>query len=78
MQVKTMRLLIFMMAVSSLLLLLVFCRTETKEGHLVCSVRGYILDNRYKWVMDRSDMDYEWILIGKPDGKWYTIKETKV
>ena len=40
---------------------LIFCRTETGEGHLVCSVDGYVLDNRYKWVMCRDDLDCQWI-----------------
>ena len=52
---------------------LVFCRTETGEGHLVCSVQGYILDNRHKWVMRRDDLPYTWISLGKPDGTWLEI-----
>lgn len=52
---------------------LVLCRTETGEGHLVCSVGGHILDNRHKWVMPRQDLPYEWISLGQPDGTWRAI-----
>lgn len=53
---------------------LVFCITETNEGHLVCSVNGWILDNRFRWLMRRDDLDYTWVSIGKPDGRWFKIK----
>ncbi len=52
---------------------LVLCRTETGEGHLVCSVQGHILDNRHKWVMRRDDLPYTWISLGQPDGTWLEI-----
>jgi predicted transglutaminase-like cysteine proteinase len=52
---------------------LVLCRTETGEGHLVCSVAGYVLDNRHKWVKRRDDLPYQWISLGKPDGTWHAI-----
>lgn len=52
---------------------LVLCRTERGEGHLVCSVEGYILDNRHAWVMRRDDLAYEWISLGAPDGTWKEI-----
>ncbi len=52
---------------------LVYCLTETGDGHLVLSVEGWILDNRNKWVMRRDDLDYKWISIGKPDGDWFEI-----
>lgn len=52
---------------------LVHCITETGEGHLVVSVKGWILDNRYKWVMNRSDLNYKWLKVGKPDGRWFEI-----
>lgn len=52
---------------------LVLCRTETGEGHLVCSVQGHILDNRHKWVMRRDDLPYTWISLGSPDGTWRAI-----
>ena len=54
---------------------LVYCKTETGEGHLVCSVEGWILDNRHPWLMRRDDLDYKWLRIGKPDGTWYEITE---
>ena len=53
---------------------LVFCRVETGGGHLVLHVDGWILDNRYKWVMRQDDLPYEWVRIGKPDGTWYRIE----
>ena len=53
---------------------LVYCKTETGEGHLVCSVEGWILDNRHPWLMRRDDLDYKWLRIGKPDGTWYEIE----
>ncbi|MNE56540.1 hypothetical protein D3C80_1514520 [compost metagenome] len=52
---------------------LVLCLTETDEGHLVCSVDGYILDNRYRWVQSRDSLDYTWISLGQPDGTWRAI-----
>jgi predicted transglutaminase-like cysteine proteinase len=52
---------------------LVLCLTEAREGHLVCSVGGYVLDNRHKWVMRRDDLDYQWISLGAPDGAWRHI-----
>lgn len=56
---------------------LVLCVTETGGGHLVCSVGGWILDNRYKWVQRRDDLPYTWISIGRPDGKWFAIVDTE-
>ena len=56
---------------------LVYCLTETGEGHLVCSVDGYILDNRYVWVMAQQEMPYTWLKLGKPDGSWHIIKARK-
>ena len=53
---------------------LIYCLTETGEGHLVISVQGWILDNRSKWVRRRDDIPYTWLRIGKPDGYWFTIK----
>lgn len=53
---------------------LVICVTETDEYHCVCSVSGWILDNRMKKVKNRDDMiNYKWLFIGKPDGKWFEI-----
>ena len=51
---------------------LVLCKTETGEGHLVCSYQGWILDNRFKWVMNRDEMAYTWLKILR-NGKWYII-----
>ena len=42
---------------------LVFCRTETGVYHLVLEVEGWVLDNRYKWVMARDKLGYTWISI---------------
>lgn len=52
---------------------LVYCLTENGGGHLVCSVDGWILDNRYPFVMRRDDLPYTWIKLGKPDGTWLEI-----
>ena len=52
---------------------LVLCLTETGEGHLVCSVDGWVLDNRHKFVMRRDDLQYQWISLGRPDGTWRAI-----
>ena len=52
---------------------LVLCKTSDGEGHLVCSVENYILDNRHKFVMLKQDLNYKWIAIGKPDGRWLEI-----
>lgn len=52
---------------------LVLCLTEQNEGHLVCSVDGWILDNRYSFVMSRDQLKYKWISLGNPDGTWRLI-----
>ncbi len=52
---------------------LVFCRTETGAAHLVCSVGGWVLDNRHRWVMRRDDLEYEWLSLGTPAGTWLKI-----
>ena len=52
---------------------LVFCTTENGEGHLVCSVAGWILDNRSQWVRRRDDVPYTWLTLGRPDGTWRAI-----
>lgn len=51
---------------------LVLCRTENGELHLVCSVGGWVLDNRYPFVMRRDDLDYDWLKLGR-GGKWYDL-----
>lgn len=52
---------------------LVHCITERGEHHLVCEVQGNILDNRSRWVKPRDQVDYVWIAMSGPDGKWYKI-----
>jgi len=52
---------------------LIFCKTMEMGYHLVLSVQGWILDNRSQWIRRRDDVDYIWLMIGKPDGKWYDI-----
>jgi len=54
---------------------LVFCKTESGAYHLVCSVDGWILDNRHDWIMSRDDLPYEWMKIGLPDGTWHEISD---
>lgn len=53
---------------------LMIARTEEKRLHTVVSVGGWILDNRYRWVMNKDELDYEWIKMGRPDGRWYLVK----
>lgn len=52
---------------------LVHCLTETGDGHLVCSVAGWVLDNRHTWLMRRDDLPYTWLSLGTPDGRWLQI-----
>ena len=52
---------------------LVLCYVETGGGHLVCSVDGWILDNRHGFVMRRDDLPYHWVSIGAPDGTWRLV-----
>ena len=54
---------------------LILCYTELDECHLVLNVNGWILDNRFKEVKRRDDLDYRWVKLGKPNGKWYEITE---
>jgi len=51
---------------------LVLCKTETGGTHLVCSVDGWILDNRYPQVMGKDDLPYTWLKIGR-SGSWYAL-----
>jgi predicted transglutaminase-like cysteine proteinase len=53
---------------------LVYCKTEAGEGHMVCAVGGWILDCTQDDVKDRATLRYEWLKIGKPDGRWYAIE----
>jgi len=51
----------------------VLCYTETNECHLVLSVKGYILDNRQRFVMNNADLNYKWVSILRND-EWLEIK----
>ncbi len=53
---------------------LVYAVTEKGEVHVVLSVEGWILDNRFRRLARRDDLRYEWIRIGRPDGRWYEIE----
>ena len=53
---------------------LVLCVTETGEGHLVCAVGGWVLDNRYRWLQRRDDLPYTWVALGRA-GEWREIVE---
>lgn len=55
---------------------LVFCRVETGDNHLVCSVDGFILDNRMRTVKHKDDIPYEWLRISgeEPGEQWHYIK----
>lgn len=52
---------------------LVLCLTEDGGGHLVCSVDGWILDNRHDRIKRRDALRYTWLKVGRPDGTWYEI-----
>ena len=52
---------------------LVYCKVNG-EGHLVCSVDGWILDNNNFFVVPRDVLKYKWISMGTVEGKWYKIK----
>ena len=45
--------------------------------HAVCSLKGYILDNRYRRVWHWTQLDYEWIMAGRHGGKWHRIIGTE-
>lgn len=56
---------------------LIFCRTETAEGHLVCGVfeddRTWIIDNRMRRLKEINEIPYEWISMTE-DGRWRAIR----
>lgn len=54
---------------------LVFCQTETYEYHLVTEVEGWVLDNRYRYVMPRKNVPYRWISISGFDqgDPWHEV-----
>ncbi len=54
---------------------LVYCKTETGEGHLVLHVSGWILDNRHRWLQCQDDLPYQWISMSQPGGTWHTVEE---
>lgn len=55
---------------------LVFCQCETGEYHLVCEVKGWILDNRYARVQNRDKLPYKWIAMSgyNKGDPWTEIK----
>lgn len=56
---------------------LVYCKVETGEGHCVLEVEGWILDNRYRKVRPRQELDYTWIRISgyEPGDDWHVIEQ---
>ena len=54
---------------------LVYCKTETGEGHLVLESGGWVLDNRRQWVAARDDLPYTWISISglEKGDPWHRI-----
>jgi predicted transglutaminase-like cysteine proteinase len=56
---------------------LVHCVVGDEGHHLVLEVEGWVLDNRYKWVMNRDDLDYKWVRISgyEKGDKWHRIKK---
>lgn len=55
--------------------MLVVCETEAGELHMVCSVNGWIFDNRYRALKRRDDLPYKWLKISSAEagGKWHEI-----
>lgn len=59
---------------------LVVCKDETGAGHCVLSVKGWIIDNRYREVKSNTELTrrgYDWLaLSGKDYGDdWVKIKQ---
>jgi len=52
---------------------LIFCRTEKGGGHLVASVDGWILDNRFSLITPQQFLKYEWVKLGRK-GVWYELQ----
>lgn len=52
---------------------LVECLTEDKERHLICSVDGWVLDNRFPYLVAKHELRYKWIKLGR-NGMWYNIE----
>ena len=55
---------------------LVYCKTETGGGHLVCECEGWVMDNRHTWVRDKDSLPYEWISISgyDPGDAWRSLR----
>lgn len=51
---------------------LVLAQTETGGYHLVCSVDGWVLDNRYRYLVSKDELRYKWLKIGR-NGVWYKL-----
>lgn len=61
--------------IPSELVRIVTCKTETNEGHLVCIVDGYLLDNRQRNIWPWNQVPYTWqssMEMDKP-GIWRSI-----
>lgn len=58
---------------------LIYCKTETGGGHLVCGVdtdtETLILDNRYHYVRSAGDLSYTWVssMRSSEPGVWREI-----
>jgi predicted transglutaminase-like cysteine proteinase len=58
---------------------LVLCLTETGEGHLVCGVGNYILDNRQRRVVTRENLErdgYKFLYVSglEPGDTWFRLE----
>ena len=58
------------------LIRLAMCRTETGEGHLVCIVDGYLLDNRQRTIWNWNEVPYTWESSMRMDepGVWRSMR----
>lgn len=59
---------------------LVMCFTETGEGHLVCGVGNYILDNRARQVVTREHLErygYRFMYVSglEPGDDWHALQK---
>lgn len=58
---------------------LIFCKTETGGGHLVCGISDgphqWIIDNRQRGVWDWVAIRYSWISALDSDGEWREIEQ---
>jgi predicted transglutaminase-like cysteine proteinase len=58
---------------------LVVCQAETGEGHLVCAVGNYILDNRMRGVVTREKLErhgYKFLYVSglEPGEPWRAVE----